>query len=329
MAESSALGAALHAFGLKPLREPRPVDNSVLNLNYRVETAGGVVFVRSHRVGRPLERLQREQAGAAWAGSHGLPVAQSLPTPGGEPIIEIDGQFWSAYRWIDGSTYRRGSITPGQAQRLGEVHGRCQLALRDYPQASALPKNSELTWSTEASLAVLDAIRSEVQRRGTAQEQRWLTQQFDLLRSGEAKPCEAFAWLPLAVTHGDFHERNVMFTESGELAAVVDWERFCLQPPAFEVLRAVSFILILEEAPLQAYLEGFRRYATLDSRTVGPAVEAWWQSSMHNTWAFRDTFRDGNTTSRQFLPEEERRSVQFNDAQFRDWLTATILRYAT
>lgn len=329
MEADEALRRALEAFGLEPLRAPQPVDDSVLNLNYRVETTGGAVFLRWHRAGRPLERLQREQAGAVWAGSHGLPVAQPLPTPGGDSIIEIDGRFWSAYRWIDGSTYRRGSITPEQASNLGQVHGRCQVALRDYPLAATLPKNTELTWSAEASLAVLDSIRAEVQRRGTDQEQRWLTKQTELLRSGVARGSEEFGWLPLAVTHGDFHERNVMFTDSGELAAVVDWERFCLQPPAFEVLRAVSFMLILEEEPLRAYLEGFREYAVLEERTIAPAVDAWWQSSMHNTWAFRDTFRDGSTTSRQFLPEEERRSLQFNDPDFRDWLSATIVRYAT
>ncbi len=329
MDSSEALRLALVAFGLEPVREPQPVENSVRNTNYRVETEVGVVFLRRHLAGRPLERLQREHAGAAWAGSRGLAVAEPLPARNGEPIVDLNGQFWSAYRWVDGSTYRRGSITPDQARSLGAVHGRCQVALRDYPLASNLPKNSELTWSTEASLAAIESIRIEVQRRGTEQEQRWLAKQEALLQSGSARPSEDFAWLPLAASHGDFHERNVMFRDSGELAAVVDWERFCLQPPAFEVLRAVSFMLLLEADGLRAYLEGFREHEKLEVRTVRSAVDAWWQSSMHNTWAFRDTFRDGSTTSRQFLPEEESRSLQFNEADFRAWLTEQLVRFAT
>ncbi len=329
MTVTPALAAALAAFGIDSRAEPQPVDNSVLNVNYRVETPAGPVFVRSHRAGRPLDRLLREQAGAAWAASRGLPVAGPLQTPGGDAIVEIEGQYWSAYRWVEGSTYRRGSITANQANRLGQAHGRCHVALRDYPGADFLPKNSELTWSTEAALSALAGIEPEVQQRGTEQERRWHARQQQLLRSGAALPSDRFAWLPLAASHGDFHERNVMFDDAGQLAAVVDWERFCLQPPAFEVLRAVSFMLILDEEPLTAYLQGFREHAALDRATIPAAIDAWWQSSMHNTWAFRDTFRDGNTTSRQFLPEEERRSLQFNDGDFRGRLSEAILRYAT
>lgn len=322
-----SLERALVAFALEPLREPTPVENSVLNLNYRVETADGRFFVRSHRPGRSLERIQREQAAAAWASAQGLPVATPVSTDHGQSIIEVDGRFWSAYTWVEGSTCMRGSITPEQAERLGAVHGRCLTALRGFPSAG-LPRNSELSWSTTESLAVLRSIESVVSSQGSEQERRWHATQLRLLESDAPRPSEEFSWLPLQPTHGDFHERNVMFSPSGELSAVVDWERFCLQPPAFEVLRAVSFMLILEEQPLRAYLQGLAAHFPLDPATVAPAVDAWWQSSIHNTWAFRDTFRDGNTTARQFLPEEESRSRQFNDPAFRDWLTGMILRFA-
>lgn len=323
-----ALEKALEAFGLRPLSPPAPIENSVLNQNYRVDTAGGPVFLRSHRPGRPLERLQRELAGAAWAASRGLPVSKSRLSPDGRAIVDIDGQFWSVQEWVDGATYLRGSVTPEQAHRLGAVHARCLVALDDYPGIADLPPNSELSWSTEASLAILNAIGPEVARRGNEQEQRWHATQTELLRSPLSVGPEPYAWMPRAATHGDFHDRNVMFEPDGALAAVVDWERFCVQPPAFEVLRAVSFMLILEPAQLRAYVEGFREHATLVEATIPAAVDAWWQSSLHNTWSFRDTFRDGNTTARQFLPEEERRSEQFNEGGFREWLTAELLPLA-
>lgn len=320
------LSKALEAFGLVPIAAPSPIDASVSNVNYRVETAAGPVFLRAHRLSRPLDRLQREQAGAAWAASRGLPVATPLPAANGDTIVLIDGQYWSAYRWVDGQTCRRGSITPEQAHRLGAAHGRTLVALRDYP--GDLPSNSELNWSTAGSLAALDSVAAEVARRGTAQEQRWHALQREFLVSGAAQPDDAFAWLAVAPAHGDFHERNVIFGPDGELAAVVDWERFCLQPPAFEVLRAASFMLLLEDEPLQAYGEGFREHASLDAATIPAAVEAWWQSSAHNTWAFRDTFADGSKASRQFLPEEEHRAALFRDRAFREWLTGALLRFA-
>ncbi|MEO8540277.1 MAG: phosphotransferase [bacterium] len=319
--------AALTAFGLVASAEPAPVDNSILNQNYRVDTSEGSYFLRAYRRGRTLERLQREQAAAAWVSERGLPTPVAIASPGAETLIEVEGQFWSLYRWIDGGTYRRGEITPPEAERLGMVHGQCMAILRNYPSLD-LPPNSELTWSTEKTIEALEAVASEVDRRGNDQERRWHAKQLAIISSGVARPSTAFAQLATQATHGDYHERNVMFRHDDTLAAVVDWERFCVQPPAFEVLRAVSFMLLLDAEPLRAFLEGFRRNNSLDANAVRPAVDAWWQSSLHNTWVFRDYFLAGNEEARRFLPEEEGRSSRFNDSAFRSWLAETIVRYA-
>lgn len=322
-----SMAAALGAFGLDASVPPALVEHSILNQNYRLDTPNGPVFLREHRRTRTLDRLERELAGAAWAAGKGIPTPEPF-SRSGQTLVEIDGRFWSAYRWINGISYRRGEIDPVQAGRLGEVHGRCITALADYPGADSLPPNSELTWSTERTLSDLRQVEPQVSTGGTAQERRWHARQLEMVQSEAPRPRSDFAWLPLQPTHGDFHERNVMFDDSGSLAAVVDWERFCLQPPAFEVLRAVSFMLMLEEAPLTAYLSGFRTHAQLDPASVGPCVDAWWQSSLHNTWVFRDYFVGGNEGARQFLPEEEWRSLRFNDEAFRRWLTAIITRHA-
>jgi len=215
-----------------------------------------------------------------------------------------------------------------QARKLGAVHGRLQVALAGH-RGEGLSPNSELTWDTDASLAVLADLAPRVASNGTAGERRWVERQRQLLNSGKARPPSDFAGLPMQATHGDFHERNVMFDGAGNVIAVVDWERFCLQPPAFEVLRAVSFMLLLDEAMLRAYLEGFRTESRLDRDTVAPSIEAWRQSSMHNTWALRDYFLDGNEATRQFIPQEEARSAKFNDPGFRTWLREMIERYAS
>lgn len=322
-----AIGKALEAFGLTETAPPAAVEDSILNQNYRVETTIGVVFLRAHRLSRTLERLQREQSGAAWAGARGLATPRSLTAPGGDSIVALDGQFWSVSHWIEGSTYRRGAISPMAAHRLGVVHGRCVEVLKDYP-GDSLPPNSELTWSTAETLTGLQQVAPHVHERGTEQERRWHQHQLELVESGTPKPPAEFAWVPRQPSHGDFHERNVMFDVTSELAAVVDWERFCVQPPAFEVLRAVSFMLLLEETRLRAYLTGFREHIALDPESVGPCVDAWWQSSLHNTWAFRDYFLAGNEGSRQFLPEEEERSARFNDPEFRKWLTEMLTTHA-
>lgn len=321
------LARALEAFALEPLSPPAPVEEFRLNENYRVETASRVVFLRGHGPNRPFERIQREHAGANWVAGRGLPIAEVLTTPSGQSIVEIDGRFWTAYAWVEGWTYRRGETPVDGANALGLAHGRCLAALRDYPAADTLPTNSEITWSTEFSIDVLESIADEVAARGTGREKHWHPVQVELLRTAGRPPEAAFTALPMVATHGDFHERNVMFDAAGNLAAVVDWERFCQQPPVFEVLRGASFMWLMDPDLLRAYLEGIRDHAPLDPAAVRPGIDAWWQSAMHNTWAFRAGFRDGNDEVRRFLVEEEDRVMQFHDPVFREWLAETMLRF--
>ena len=316
----------LARYGLTGIHSAKPIADSGSNENFRLETAVGPVFLKFHRANRPLERLEREQHAIAWVASRGIPVVAPLAASDGSTLVEHGGRFWSAYRWVEGQTYPRGDISVSQAASLGAVQGMLHRVLAEYP-AGQLGPNSELSWDTAASLRNLEQVAPSVERDGTEQERRWLNRQRDLLESGVARGSDEFE-MARQPTHGDFHERNVMFGRPGELVAVVDWERFCVQPPAFEVVRAVSFMLLLSEPLLSAYFQGYATEVRLEEATAVTAVEAWWQSSLHNTWAFRDYFLAGNAGARQFLPQEESRSRLFNDPAFRERLAATIIRFA-
>ena len=323
---ASRFDAALRHFGLTAISVPTLVADSVSNENFRVDTAKGPVFLKLHKSNRTPERLRREQAIIAWAGERGLPVAAPLAATDGSTLVELDGRWWSLYPWIDGGTYQRGAIDVDKARELGAIQGMLHRVLAEYP-AEGLGPNSELLWDTATSLRDLEAVWPGVESRGTEQERRWVRRQRELLESGAARASSEFD-LPRQPTHGDFHERNVMLRADGGVAAIVDWERVCLQPAVFEVLRAVSFMLLLEEPLLSAYLRGYGSEARLAEADVLPAVEAWWQSAMHNTWALRDAFLAGNEAPRQFLPQEEGRSRLFNDSAFREWLAEAIIREA-
>lgn len=322
-----AIRAVLREYGATLDVAPALVPDSISAENYRVETNRGTFFVKRYRESRPRDRMAREQAAIAWAAANGLPVARPLATQRGETLHECEGRWWSVSPWVKGSTYRRGQMSPAGAEHLGAVHGRTHRVLAAHP-IRALPPNSELTWDTAASVEILKTLGPHVRDRGDDRERRMVRKQRELLESGIARPSSEFSGIPMQATHGDFHERNVMIDETGEVAAIVDWERFCVQPPAFEVLRAVSFVLLLEQPLLSAYLRGYRRETSLDETTIEPAIEAWRQSAMHNTWALRDYFLQGNPATRQFFAEEEARARLFNDSAFREQLAETFLREA-
>ena len=88
------------------------VLDSVSNENYRAPTTVGPLFVRRHQERRTFDRLEREHQAIAWAGANGLPVARPLSTAAGATLREAGGRWWSAYPWLEGWTYQRGSISP-------------------------------------------------------------------------------------------------------------------------------------------------------------------------------------------------------------------------
>ena len=303
------------------------VPDSVSNENYRAPTTVGPLFVRRHQERRTFDRLEREQQAIAWAGANGLPVARPLSTPAGATLREAGGRWWSVYPWLEGWTYQRGSISPEEAARLGAIHGATHRVLARHP-AGRLALNTDLVWDTQASINALAEVEPHVNARGNDLEKRLVRRQRELLESGAARPSSDFAGLPVTPTHGDFHERNVLFDATGEVAAIVDWERVCLQPPAFEVLRAVCFVLLLEDPLLSAYLQGYRRESRLDEHTIAPVIEAWRQSAMHNTWSLREYFFRANAATRQFFAQEDGRARVFNDPAFRERLRETFIREA-
>ena len=76
-------------------------------------------------------------------------------------------------------------------------------------------------------------------------------------------------------------------------------------------------------------MAGYRGQATLEASSIGPAVDLWWQSVLHDTWAFRTYFIEGDTRPERFFAEIGPRLRRFADPEFRAWLTEIVRRFAT
>jgi Ser/Thr protein kinase RdoA (MazF antagonist) len=134
-----AIDELLGRYGLVAVSEPMPVPESVLNENFRVETDAGSRFVRIYRKREPgslhqPESLRLEAAAIAWAGARGIPVCPPLTDSSGRWLHAIGGRMLSLSPWVEGVRAQRGSVTPGQARAMGEMHGRIQAAAPGTPQ---------------------------------------------------------------------------------------------------------------------------------------------------------------------------------------------------
>ena len=331
-AHRQAIGELARRFDWELTGDPAPVPQSVMNANYRVETSVGVRFVRGHRAGLPRERLEREHRVMVWARERGVPVAPPLADAAGHTVNSLGGRLWSVFPWVPGRSLLRGTVTAREAGLLGAMNGRLHRVLADWPPGD-LHRNSELSWDTEKSIADLSRVDDLIryypaQTEEQLRVQGWIRDQLELLEGGAALPAAEFQGVPVQPCHGDPHERNLMVDAAGEPVAVVDWERFCLTPPAFEVLRTLTFALLLDEPLLTAFLAGYRTEHRLAAETVAPCVEFWWQSQLHNTGAYRDRFIKGNRAVEQFFPEGAAARRRYADAGYRAGLAGLLRREA-
>jgi Ser/Thr protein kinase RdoA (MazF antagonist) len=224
------------------------------------------------------------------------------------------------YDWVPGSHLPRGGITPGQSALLGDLHGRIHAALRPFRDPRLPDRGTGSGWDREASLDTLgrvdDLIRYyPAQDAAQLELQSGLRRQMEMLESGVARPAADFAGLYRQCCHGDFHERNVIVGDGGEVFAVVDWELAGLLPPSFELLRALTFMALLEPPLASPYFDAYRRHAEV--RDWEASVEMWWQSQLHSVWVYEARYIEGNRAVEPFLAEHVRLLARLGDPDYR------------
>ena len=328
-AEHEAIRWLLDRLGRRLTGEPETLALSVINFNVRVPTDDGVLMFRRMKASMPRERAEREHRAMRWANERGLPSNPPVADTSGQSVFELDGRLWAVFPWLEGRSLMRRTVTPDEAEILGRTHALTHQVLRDYP-AEGLHRNSELSWDAaqaEVDLnQVLAVIDSAPETPALAAQRGWVVEQLELLRT-ERRLLPTDFDLPVQPVHGDFHERNVMVDANGDLLAVIDWERFCLSVPAVEVIRALTFAILLDPPHLQRYLGGYGSVGKLPRETIRPAVELWWQDSFHNTWTQRERFLRGNVAVEQFLEEGAEMLRRYRDTGFRDYLAAEFERF--
>lgn len=329
----AAIDTALERFGIERTAEPAPVADSILNQNFRIESRDRVYFLRFAQLKREKAVVEAEHRAMRHAAESGVPVPLPCASLGGDSVIEIEGQRAAVYPFVEGRTARRGAITPGEAAALGAMQGRLCGVLANFRDDVLEARHAgETLWDTAASVNTLYRIEAWLSAHLTGIDERHARRaarmQLMLLESGQARPSGDFAHLPVQIDHGDFHERNVILdADSDRVLAVVDWERVRVLPRAFQLVRAIDFIGLLVGGPLDEYLAAFGREQRLEPQECHDAVDQWWQSALHNTWTYTETFEAGNVAVARFLPEMEGRLQRLANESFRRQLGERIARH--
>ena len=288
-------------FGCWPYGQPRPVTGGTLNWNFEVESDGGRLFVRRYRDDLEPARIRKEHALVRWLSERGIPAPVPQKTEQDETLISMAGGNWAVFPWVDGVVKARGSLTPGEAELLGAVHGATQSVLADHPESGM----AQLTmrWDKAESQGYLERIAGAAEQQGADPSMRAaIAKQRDLLDSLDVLPPEAFATLPSQLLHGDFHDHQVLWDETG-VVAVVDWELWRSDPRVWELIRSLAFSQLLGEPGMDEYLSGYRRFVQLSEEECRLGMRLWWQSRVVGVWVWAAYFLQGNERVLKFIPD--------------------------
>ncbi len=145
-----------------------------------------------------------------------------VPALSGESYIVLDGLYFRAYRYIEGSMCYD-AVTPETLELAGEAFGEFQCLLADFP-AETLSEVIPHFHDTPARYeAFLSAVEGDIKGRAADDEEeiRFYKAHAAFYRTVTDRVADGR--IPLAVTHNDTKINNILFdAESGRALAVID-----------------------------------------------------------------------------------------------------------
>ncbi len=213
----AALGAA---YGLPGPLVVEGIAAGSVNSNYALEAGGTRYFLRLYeeqdRVGaaqeaRLLDRLARA----------GVPVAAPLPRLDAQRVSTVRGKPAALFPWRGGGMRCQAAVAPDDTARVGEALARVHAA----GAGEAAPPGR---FGPAQLLSRLDRIEASGDGRVVPVVPR--------LREALGRVAVARdAGLPAGIVHGALFRDNVLWRETGEVSALLDFESACAGTFAYDL----------------------------------------------------------------------------------------------
>ena len=279
-----------------------PITQGLMNPNWRWETAAGVFAVKQLRDATP-DAVRRQHRILPRLAERGLPVPTPRATRGGDPLTEVDGDWYAMIGWLPG-VHRTGSqLSVPACRSLGDLVGRIHVRLREVlPDAPpSLPDDPR---RVDDTLAELDRLAGgAAARRGdfdvfATAEIAWRREL--LRRVGGLRPQTQAAVRPVGWTHGDLNDLNLLFT-GDDVSGVLDWDRLGVRTYGLEVVRTVTLLFGADLRRTAAFVAGYRAHVAMDDEALRDAAHRRWWTLVCDAWFLRLHYDQGNSSCDHLL----------------------------
>ena len=93
----------------------------------------------------------------------------------------------------------------------------------------------------------------------------------------------------------------MLFRSNERVSALIDWDKACLAPRAWEMLRTLEYVFNLDGPRCQIFLDAYREVMAVSMEELTLAAQAYEWIQANNLWAYRSFYLEHNQRVRHLL----------------------------
>jgi homoserine kinase type II len=249
--DASDVRALCASYGLAQPRSFTGIAGGSVNSNYTLDAAGGRLFLRLYEE-RDAEGARRECAMLERLAGKGVPTPAPLRRVDGRHVSLVCGKPAVLFPWRDGHMRCQAAVTPADTARVGEALARVHVA-----------GAGELA---EPGRFGVDALGARLDRIAASRDATFAPMVAGLRATLWRVHGARDPGLPRGLTHGDLFRDNVLWADTGEVSALLDFESACEDTFVYDLMVTVlswCFGDDLDARLASAMREGYERVRPL------------------------------------------------------------------
>ena len=232
----------------------------------------------------------------------------------GETITQMGDKYISLFPFVNGVQFISDDIkTPIQASenlgaQLGRIHKSSEVG---YPEISEKFK----LWDKDEFNKVADSILDIINNKKSLTDFDKLAKETILFKKEcvrkDSLPYEILEKLPTGLIHGDYHDGNVFFDKDAKIISVFDFEKACIAPYVFEIIRAIRYSHSTgygrsgSEKYVNSFLQGYRKERPVDSEELKIGIKLLYQREIYGLWVEKEHYLKNNFRTDNLLQTKE------------------------
>jgi len=259
--------------------------------NYKIETTGGIFFLKKHRasVGKRLASIERAEQ---FFIANGIPIIGSIETLGGARHTMVGEDYYVLYPFVTGLHYSAGTINDSLMISLGNMLARIHLLSKNgFAQEEYVEGNYFHLPNTAQTIIEVERLLSGI-TEGTAYDKRareGLLLKKTLIETNQVT-LESLSLSDRHLCFGDYYSENAFFNEDGEIIYLFDLDGAGPAPRLFELIRAMMlscfWYSVTEEKIVAAkkFISTYYNNYPFKKEQLQDALELYYVKSFHETW---------------------------------------------